>query len=304
MADEDLAVVGDAGAERDPTLAQLAAAAASGLPPAGPEARRRPVVALPPAGPASTRGLCADAASFALDAATRAGAYDARAREALVKYILRPAWQMSISPCAPRGLCASRSSGRSATAPSPSTWIRCRFCVVCPPPCPRPGSVVASSLRSQPCASRRGPALCRRAGPVFVTAARAAWFRGRSSTDQSHSTCRPTATFSFAARNRLATSSSICDTGPDSISELRAVTADCADHWPQVEYLLLWACGSESPTVSSTPYDALAARPPPVPAGADDPTGAANEVVYQSTPVFDSRRKRRVDRGERADRTI
>ncbi len=34
--------------------------------------------------------MCADAAGFGLHAATRAGAYDARAREALVKYILRP----------------------------------------------------------------------------------------------------------------------------------------------------------------------------------------------------------------------
>jgi transposase len=41
-------------------------------------------------GPARTRGLCADAAGFGLHAATRAGAGGARAREALVKYILRP----------------------------------------------------------------------------------------------------------------------------------------------------------------------------------------------------------------------
>jgi hypothetical protein len=45
-----LTIVGDAGAECDPTFAHLAAAAASGLPPAGPEVRRRPVVILPPAG--------------------------------------------------------------------------------------------------------------------------------------------------------------------------------------------------------------------------------------------------------------
>src|SRR5262249_43354390 len=46
-ADDGLTVVRDARAERDPALAQLAAAAASGLPQAGPEARRRPGVALP-----------------------------------------------------------------------------------------------------------------------------------------------------------------------------------------------------------------------------------------------------------------
>jgi MOSC domain-containing protein YiiM len=50
-----------------------------------------------------------------------------------------------------------------------------------------------------------------RAGPVFVTTVRAVWFRGRSSTNQSHSTSPRTATFSFAARNRFATSSSTCE---------------------------------------------------------------------------------------------
>lgn len=89
--DDGLTVVGDALAERDPALAQLAAAAASGLPPAGPEARRRPGVDYPAAGgPVIVRPLCADDAGFGLHAATRAGAHDARAREALLKYILRP----------------------------------------------------------------------------------------------------------------------------------------------------------------------------------------------------------------------
>ena len=40
---------------------------------------------------------------------------------------------------------------------------------------------------------------------------RAVWFRARSSTDRSHSKSPPTATFSFAAHNRFATSSSICE---------------------------------------------------------------------------------------------
>ncbi len=45
-------------------------------------------------------------------------------------------WQTSISLCVPRASYASRSSGRSATAPSPSTWILCRFRVVWPPRAP------------------------------------------------------------------------------------------------------------------------------------------------------------------------
>jgi len=49
------------------------------------------------------------------------------------------------------------------------------------------------------------------AGPVSVTTARAVWFRARSPIDRSRSICPPTATFSFAARNRLMTSSSICE---------------------------------------------------------------------------------------------
>ena len=39
-----------------------------------------------------------------------------------------------------------------------------------------------------------------RVGQVFVTAVRAVWFRERSSTDRSHSTSLPTATFSFVAQ--------------------------------------------------------------------------------------------------------
>jgi hypothetical protein len=50
-----------------------------------------------------------------------------------------------------------------------------------------------------------------RAGPVFAATVRAVWFRGRSSTDRSHSKSPLTATFSYAAHNRLATSLSICE---------------------------------------------------------------------------------------------
>src|SRR5262245_4948330 len=59
------------------------------------------------------------------------------------------------------------------------------------------------------------------AGQAFVTAVRAGWFRAKSSTGRSHSKRPPTATFSFAAHSRFATSSSISD-------------AFCS-LWPQVE---------------------------------------------------------------------
>ena len=50
-----------------------------------------------------------------------------------------------------------------------------------------------------------------RVGPVFVTAAKAVSFPGTSSMHRRHSTRRPTATFSCAARNRAATWSSTCE---------------------------------------------------------------------------------------------
>ena len=57
-----------------------------------------------------------------------------------------------------------------------------------------------------------------RAGRAFATTARAGWFRGRSLTDQSRSTSPPTATFSYAAHNPLATSLSICEICPGELS--------------------------------------------------------------------------------------
>ena len=46
---------------------------------------------------------------------------------------------------------------------------------------------------------------------------RVVWFRERSSTDPSHWTNPPTAIFSFAAHNRFATWSLICEPAWDSI---------------------------------------------------------------------------------------
>ena len=79
-------------AEREPALAQLAAAAVAGLPPAGPELRRKPLTIVLPAstGPKVTRPLCIEDGGFSLHAATRVGAEDDIGRTNLLKYVLRP----------------------------------------------------------------------------------------------------------------------------------------------------------------------------------------------------------------------
>ncbi len=81
----------------EPTTAQghaaLCASAASGQsPPAGPELRRKETKLVPLAGKplAFDKPLCASLDGFTLHAATRAGGLDNRAREALLKYVLRP----------------------------------------------------------------------------------------------------------------------------------------------------------------------------------------------------------------------
>ncbi len=77
--------------DADPSLTQLATAAVSGSLAAGPEIHQRP--------PVSLRGqpeiavispLCASGLGFTLHAATTVNAHDARAREALARYIMRP----------------------------------------------------------------------------------------------------------------------------------------------------------------------------------------------------------------------
>jgi hypothetical protein len=91
-ADADVLRVDDDLAEREPALAQLAAAAVSGLAPAGPELRRRPVELAFDGRPGVviTAPLSVRELGFSLHAATRAGADDDKGREALLKYILRP----------------------------------------------------------------------------------------------------------------------------------------------------------------------------------------------------------------------
>jgi hypothetical protein len=90
--DADVLHVDDDLAEREPALAQLAAAAVSGLAPAGPELRRRPVELVFDGRPGVviTAPLSVREAGFSLHAATHAGAEDEKGREALLKYILCP----------------------------------------------------------------------------------------------------------------------------------------------------------------------------------------------------------------------
>jgi Putative transposase/Transposase zinc-binding domain len=83
--------VDDALADRDPVLAQLAAAAVAGLPPAGPVERKREPVALATGGGLEIVGdLVVQDCGFNLHAKTRAGAVDNEARARLLRYVLRP----------------------------------------------------------------------------------------------------------------------------------------------------------------------------------------------------------------------
>jgi hypothetical protein len=89
-------------APRDPVLAQLAAAAVSGLPTAGPELRQRPPIPLRGRpGVIITAPLAVAEQGFSLHAATHAGAHDLRGREALVKYPA-PAARRRAPPPSPR----------------------------------------------------------------------------------------------------------------------------------------------------------------------------------------------------------
>lgn len=83
--------VDDALANRDPVLAQLAAAAVAGLPPAGPAERKREPVAFATGGGLEIVGdLVVQDCGFNLHAKTRAGAADDEARAHLLRYVLRP----------------------------------------------------------------------------------------------------------------------------------------------------------------------------------------------------------------------
>ena len=76
---------------RDPVLAQLAAAAVAGLPPAGPaERKREPVVLAAGSGPEIVGDLVVQDCGFNLHAKTHTGAVDDDARARLLRYVLRP----------------------------------------------------------------------------------------------------------------------------------------------------------------------------------------------------------------------
>jgi hypothetical protein len=91
--DNEVTVVGDETmCEKDPLLAKLLAAAASGADPAGPANKRKPlrIVLDPDERPVGKGTLCAQAQGFNLHGATRVAANDTQGRLALCKYILRP----------------------------------------------------------------------------------------------------------------------------------------------------------------------------------------------------------------------
>jgi len=88
---QELILLNDDFTEREPALAQLAAAAVAGLLPAGPDRRQRQPIALHgQPGVDITGPLSVTEMGFSLHAATTASAEDARGREALVRYALRP----------------------------------------------------------------------------------------------------------------------------------------------------------------------------------------------------------------------
>jgi hypothetical protein len=78
--------------DSDPLLARLLAAAAAGVPPAGPAKKRAPVrLTIAPGAVAERKGsLCAQDCGFNLHAATRVAAKDRPGRERLCRYVLRP----------------------------------------------------------------------------------------------------------------------------------------------------------------------------------------------------------------------
>ena len=88
---QELTLLDDGFADREPALVQLAAAAVSGLAPAGPEMRsRQPIALRGQPGVEVTAPLSVTEMGFSLHAATTASAEDSRGREALVRYALRP----------------------------------------------------------------------------------------------------------------------------------------------------------------------------------------------------------------------
>jgi hypothetical protein len=138
--DADLAVLPGDLADRQPALAQLAYAAVSGLPPAGPQRRRRPVHIPLPGRPGVIidSPLSVSELGFSLHAATRVGTHDARARGALCKYLLRPPLAKDRVALLPEGLVRLTlkrpfRDGTWAVEMDPLAFL-CRLAAAIPPP--------------------------------------------------------------------------------------------------------------------------------------------------------------------------
>ena len=136
---DDLTLLPDAVADRDPALAQLANAAVHGLAPAGPERRQRPPIVLRGRPGADITGpLTATELGFSLHAATRCAADDARGREPLVRYILRPPLAQDRLELLPDGLVRITlkrpfADGTTAVDLDPLSLLF-RLCAAVPPP--------------------------------------------------------------------------------------------------------------------------------------------------------------------------
>jgi hypothetical protein len=122
-------------------LSSLAASAVSGQsPPAGPEWRRKhaPLPALVSGPLHYDKPLCTSKDGFTLHAATRAGAMDTQGREALCKYVLRPAVAQERITHGPDGLVRislkkAFADGTVAVDMDPLSLL-CRLAASVPPP--------------------------------------------------------------------------------------------------------------------------------------------------------------------------
>jgi hypothetical protein len=139
--EETLTVLPGPIAEREPALAQLAAAAVSGLAPAGPERRDRPLAPVRLRGSPGVRftaPLAASELGFSLHGATTAAAEDERGREALVRYVLRPPIAQDRLKLLPNDLVRIElrrpfADGTTAVELDPLSLL-CRLCAAIPPP--------------------------------------------------------------------------------------------------------------------------------------------------------------------------
>jgi len=178
-------------------LTSLAASAVSGQsPPAGPEWRRKhaPLPALVSGPLHYDKPLCASKDGFTLHAATRAGAMDTQGREALCKYVLRPAVAQERITHRPDGLVRISlkkpfADGTVAVDMDPLSLL-CRLAASVPP-------------AEAPYRSLRGRARSREQAPFAhraqVTAARTRVLARRRPEAQAHVRGRPKLSSSEAA---------------------------------------------------------------------------------------------------------